>query len=227
MLNNLKKREVAGLEVMELPGDPNGPTIILLHGFGANAMDLVPLSKVFHLSPQPTLLFPNGPLEIPIAPGYSGRAWFPIDIEALQKDGFQAVENAFPKELSNARERIQRLVGELYIPRSKLIIGGFSQGAVLAVETALHGIERVAALLIFSGTLINEHLWRRLSHQHPKTPFFQSHGRDDPLLPLGKAEELEALLIEGGFQGRLHIFNGGHEIPQVVLAELITFLKSL
>lgn len=231
MKSTLKKKQIAGLDVVELPGDPGGATIVLFHGFGANAMDLVPLSGVYRQSPKPTWLFPNGPLEIPIAPGYSGRAWFPVDIEslqrALQRNDFEAVENAFPEELTQARERVERLVGELDIPRSKLILGGFSQGAVLAVETALHGMEPVAALLIFSGTLICASAWKRLSHLHPKTPFFQSHGTHDPLLPLKKAEELAALLQEGGLKGSLHTFKGGHEIPQPILILLNAFLKDL
>lgn len=231
MANNVNKRIIAGLDVLELPGDPDGATIVLFHGFGANAMDLVPLSGVFRQKPRPTWLFPNGPLEILFAPGFSGRAWFPVDIEALQSalqiNDFEAVAHAFPEELTQTRERVERLVGELYIPRSKLILGGFSQGAVLAVETALHGMERVAALLIFSGTLICEPIWRRLSHLHPKTPFFQSHGTDDPLLPLKKAQELETLLLEGGLEGKLHIFKGGHEIPQSILIQLSAFLNNL
>lgn len=194
-------------------------------------MDLAGLSEVYQQPPRPTWLFPNGPLEIPIMPGYNGRAWFPIDIEALQtalqKGDFDAVANAFPAELADARQQVERLVGELDIPRSKLILGGFSQGAVLATETALHGMDRVAALLIFSGTLICEPKWRRLSHLHAKTPFFQSHGTNDNLLPMKKAEALEQLLLEGGLQGKLHRFNGGHEIPQTVQRELNAFLVNL
>lgn len=229
MKNEPKKKEIAGLEVVELPGDPGGATILLLHGFGANAIDLFPLSGVFRQRPRPTWLFPDGPLEITIAPGYNGRAWFPIDFDALQsalqgKD-LDVVASAFPEELGETRERVERLVGELNIPRSKLILGGFSQGAVLAVDTALHGRERVAALLIFSGTLIYEPVWRRLSHLHAQTPFFQSHGTHDPLLPLDRAKELERLLQEGGLKGNLHVFQGGHEIPGSILLQLNTFLK--
>jgi len=84
MGNNVQKREIAGLEVVEIPGAPDGATIILFHGFGAGAMDLVPLSGVYKQRPRPTWLFPNGPLEIPIMPGYNGRAWFPVDSRHTQ-----------------------------------------------------------------------------------------------------------------------------------------------
>jgi len=231
MKTNPKNRTVAGLDLIEVPGDTDSPVIMLLHGFGADAQDLFPLHEVFNLQPKPTWIFPNGPLEIPIMPGYNGRAWFPVDIEglqrALQEGKNEAVSNAFPPELTGARERIERLVGELNIPRSKLILGGFSQGAVLAVETALNGMDRMAGLLIFSGTLICESSWRRLSSLHAKTPFFQSHGTQDPLLPLKKAKDLEQLLLEGGLEGKLHIFKGGHEIPHSTLQQLSGFLQVL
>lgn len=227
----MKNREIAGLEVIEVTGDPDGATIILFHGFGSSSMDLVPLSGVFQGSPAPTWLFPNGPLEIPIMPGHNGRAWFPVDMQALQTalqmGDYDSVANAFPGELDDARLQIERLIIELKVPRSKLILGGFSQGAVLAIESALHGMDRLAALLIFSGTLICEPNWRRLSHLHSGTPFFQSHGIDDPILPMKKAENLERLLLDGGLRGNLHKFDGGHSIPQSILSHFNSFLLKL
>ncbi len=215
----MENKQIAGLDVVEVRGDPGGAVIILLHGFGASAMDLVSLANLFQQSPRPTWLFPNGPLEISFAPGYSGRAWFPID--------FGNLSNPFPDELNEPREHIERLIGELAVPRSKLILGGYSQGAILAVETALHGMDPVAALVILSGTLTCEPNWRRLSHLHAKTSFFQSHGINDPLLSLQNAEDLSSLLQEGGLKGEFHRFNGGHEIPQAILDQLTAFLKGV
>lgn len=227
----MERKQIAGFEVVIEKGDPNGATIVLLHGFGADAMDLFPLSGVLRQRPRPTWIFPTGPLEIEIAPGYTGRAWFPVDFEVLQrayqKGDFESVATAFPAELGKVRQQLDGLVGELNIPRSKLILGGFSQGAILAIETALNGMDRVAALLIFSGTLVCEPSWRKLAHLHAQTPFFQSHGIEDPLLPLKKAEDLEALLLEAGLKGKLHRFHGGHEIPQKILIQLNTFLTNL
>lgn len=221
-------REVGDLQIVELPGDPNKGTIVLLHGFGADAFDLFPLSGVYK---GPTWIFPQGPLQIQFAPGYTGRAWFPVNIEllthAIREQRFDEIAQAFPPELNSAQATIENLLNELNIPRSKLILGGFSQGAVLAIETVLKSIERCGGLLIFSGTLINELSWKTLAPLHAKTPFFQSHGSNDPLLPLKKAQDLEKLLIDSGFKGKLHSFNGGHEIPHAILLQLSAFLKHI
>ncbi len=231
MGSELNKKEIAGIEVFELPGDLGGPVILLFHGFGASALDLVPLSGVYKERPRPTWLFPNGPLEIPIAPGYSGRAWFEIDIQglqiALQQGDWDSVARAFPPDLEQIRKKMELFITELGVPRSKLLVGGFSQGAVLATELALHSGDRLAALLILSGTLVCEEAWRRLAHHHAATPFFQSHGRSDAVLPVKKAEELAELLQEGGLKGNLHIFEGGHDIPQQTLVQLHSFLGQI
>ncbi|MEZ5314690.1 MAG: hypothetical protein R3E91_00520 [Chlamydiales bacterium] len=231
MINHFNKKKIADLDVLEIPGDPDGKTILLLHGFGSNAMDLVPLHRIFQEKLKPNWLFPMAPFNVSGIPSNKGRAWFPVNLSTLQtafeKKDLKTVENAFPKDLTEFRECIECLVGELNIPRSKLIIGGFSQGAVLSVDVALNGTESVAAILIFSGTLIYESMWRSLSHQHTKTLFFQSHGTHDPLLPLEKAAELASLLQDGGLKGKLHMFEGGHEIPQSILFQLNLFLKSL
>lgn len=222
------KRKAGQLEFLEITGNPNKGTIILFHGFGADAYDLVPISNIYQ---GPTWLFPQGPLEIPIVPGYSGRAWFEVDIELLQRaireKRFDEVSKAFPPELKEAREIAEDLLIQLDLPRSKLILGGFSQGAVLALELALHGVNPCTALLIFSGTIVNEEKWRHLAPLHAHTRFFQSHGFEDPLLPMEKAKALCTLLTDCGLKGELHPFHGGHEIPQSILIQTNTFLTHL
>lgn len=224
---NLKKRNLLGLEVLEIPGDPQAATIVLFHGYGADAYDLVSLSKVYQGQPRPTWIFPNGHLKVSLGHGYEGRAWFPVNFQALQEAmqtrSPENIANAFPPELSEVRQLGKQLIAELNIPLSKLFIGGFSQGAVLATEIALDAFTSVAGLLVLSGTLIHENRWRQLAEMHSGMHFFQSHGDQDPLLPLSRAQSLEALFKSAGMQGKLHVFHGGHEIPYSVLGFLGEF----
>lgn len=227
MKQKLIQRRLGGIDILEKPGDPQQGTIVLLHGFGADAYDLAPLCNTYD---GPTWIFPQGPLEIPFSPTHTGRAWFPVDIElltrAIQERRLNDVFKAFPPELNGARDSVDALLDDLNIPRSQIILGGFSQGAILAVETALHSPLRCGGLVIFSGTLINEASWRRLAPIHGGTPFFQSHGTHDPLLPLPNAQALTHLLQEGGLKGELHTFNGGHDIPSLILKQLTSFLHN-
>ncbi len=117
------------------------------------------------------------------------------------------------------------MIAELHIPLSRLFIGGFSQGGVLAAELVLRAQENSAGLLIFSGTLIHEELWESLAPLHRNLHFFQSHGRYDPLLPLAGAVQLEKVLSKAGCKGHLHVFEGGHEIPLSLIQHIKNFLE--
>lgn len=230
-MNNIIKRKIGSTEIIEIKGDPQGVWILMFHGFGADAYDLMGLAQEISIEgPKPNWIFPNGPLEIPFSPGWVGRAWFPINIQAIQKavqeEDYDALSRAFPKEYAEARKVGEDLIATLNIPRSKLVLGGFSQGAILAIELALNHHERCAGLLIFSGTLVNEEKWRHLAPLHASTPFFQSHGTQDPLLPVQRAHALEKMLQKSGFKGKLYTFEGGHTINHEVLKELSKFVAN-
>lgn len=221
----MKDVKIEGLDCIEVPGDPELGTIVLLHGYGANNMDLASLSRVYT---GPRWIFPNGPIELPIAPDYVGRAWFHLDLEKIQqafeKKEYEKISAAFSPELEEAQSVVRKFIAGLNIPHRQLTLGGFSQGAVLAIESALNFTDQIKSLLIFSGTLVHEASWRNLSHKHKGLPFFMSHGKNDRLLPFQMAENLERLLKEGGLEGRLHPFTGGHEIPFSLLLDLQPFL---
>jgi phospholipase/carboxylesterase len=225
-----KKRKIAGLNVYEVTGDEGAPSIMLLHGFGADALDLLPLSHIHQERPRPTWYFPDGPLPIEIAPGYMGRAWFEISLQLLQdsiaKKRAEDLLHSFPQDLAKYRQPIENLIVELNITLSKLFLGGFSQGAVLATDIALHAFENIAGLIVLSGALVHQEEWKRLAAAHPGLHFFQSHGEKDGVLPFSGAEELEKLFLAEKFNGKLHSFHGSHEIPQNTLNQLAHFLKA-
>ena len=107
-----------------------------------------------------------------------------------------------------------------------LIIGGFSQGAMLAINLIMKTDLDVKALIVLSGAVLDKERW----HQHKireGLPFFQSHGRSDTLLKYLAGQRLEATLIGHGLKGQLFGFDGGHEISQDVLTRLQKFLDSL
>jgi len=144
----------------------------------------------------------------------------------MLKNDLAAVSRLFPLDLQEVRKHLELLIGELNIPRSKLVLGGFSQGAVLAIDTAFHHHDPCAALIILSGTLANADQWARLAPLHAKTIFFQSHGTEDPILPFQLAISLEALLHASHLKGKLHPFHGGHDVPHSILVQLNHFLTN-
>ncbi len=203
-------------------------TVVLFHGYGANAADLAPLADALRSERPISWVFPEGPLPIEDYP--SGRCWWPIDMAALQAaqlSGRQRDLTLEPAGLPAARRAAGEVLKELDVPWDKLVLGGFSQGAMLAADLALRAPEAPRGLALLSGTLVNAPVWKTLAAARRGMPFFQSHGRMDPILPFGAALKLEALLCEAGLKGRLHAFDGGHGIPSEVLEGLSAFLASL
>ena len=69
--------------------------------------------------------------------------------------------------------------------------------------------------------------WSSLAAAHPGCRVFQSHGRQDPLLPLEPAIQLSQLLSDSGFAVEFSDFFGPHTIPLPVLERLAGLLEEL
>lgn len=225
-----QKRRYGSLNVLEIPNKASGaPYVILFHGYGANAHDLLPFSQILDPSHQATWLFPEGHLEIYFDPSYSGRAWFPVNLDALQTAAIAGKESFLvrksPDGLSQACDLVRAMLAERGIAIPQTIFGGFSQGAMLATELSLTAPENAAGLMILSGTLVDENRWTQLASKHKGLPFIQSHGENDPLLNIQAAKKLEKILIQEGLEGQLFTFNGGHEIPEFLYPHLQKFIN--
>ena len=209
--------------------DGDGPTILIFHGYGADSKDLAPLSQTIETNNECRWVFPNGPLEVPIGPGWMGRAWFPIDIEALEsamaKGSYRDMSDFRPQHLEVMRKKAVALAEILTDDTSELIIGGFSQGAMLALEVAMHLEKPPKAIVIWSGTLLNQTEWTENIMRLKNVPIFQSHGSTDPLLDPKAARKLQDLMKNAGCKTELIGFQGGHEIPLPVIQKTSEFLK--
>ncbi|MDZ4676755.1 MAG: esterase [Oligoflexia bacterium] len=226
-----KMRKIGSLEVIEIPGQPKSPCIVFFHGYGADATDLVPLANVISAPPGTTWLFPNGTMEVELGPHFSARAWFPIDIEALDRARAEGthrdLSNTTPPGIKQAREKVFEMLKTLNIPLSQVIFGGFSQGAMLATALTLYAPEPPKGLIIMSGALLDGKIWAEKAKNRTGLSFYQSHGTRDDLLGLQGAQALEKTLLDAGLKGKLQTFSGGHEIPQEVLHGVNNYLRGL
>ncbi|HMV80975.1 MAG TPA: esterase [Leptospiraceae bacterium] len=219
-------KRTADIEALQVPGDKDGLAVILIHGFGANAMDLYPLKNYIQLPKGTNWYFPNGIQDVPISPQYSGKAWFPIGISTLLQDGdFSKVAEYEPPGLNEAFNKMDAFIRALPHPYEKIILGGFSQGAMLSTELFLRREERPHSLILMSGTLLNTNRWKKAAEKKKGYQFFQSHGTNDPLLPFSAAKKLESIFREAGLIGEFVQFQGGHEIPEQVLKRASAYLK--
>lgn len=212
-------RKIGTISSIEIPAPANAKNplhVILFHGFGADAYDLQSLAEVMKPKDPTTWLFPQGIKEVPIGPGWTGRAWWPIDLarlEASHKSGDYDLSTVRPQGLDELRIRIDEMIKLLGVPWNRIILGGFSQGAMLATDTFFRAQEHPAGLVILSGALVNKEEWKTLVSRRAGCKFFMSHGRHDAVLNYRSASQLESLLTGGGLKGSLYTFEGAHEIP--------------
>ena len=136
---------------------------------------------------------------------------------AVMNKDFEALQTRVPEGLSAARTAINELLDALEqkhaVRRDKLVLGGFSQGAMLATDVALRTERPPAALAILSGSLIAKAEWLPLMKARASLPVLQSHGRADPVLSFAIAETLRQELTAAGVAVEFVAFNGGHGIP--------------
>jgi phospholipase/carboxylesterase len=232
----MKKMKMGSLDVVLAGGSDgdaggDGPVVVLLHGFGAPGDDLVSLWRVLDVPSGTRFVFPAAVLSL-AAEGYGpGRAWWRIDMEAIQR-GDRRLTTDIPAGLDVARAGVASVLDHIEtdwkVPASRIVLGGFSQGAMLSLDVALHRKTALAGVVLMSGSLIAESEWRSLlapPRAAGSPAVFQSHGSADPLLPFAVAEVLRDAMRDAGLDVTWCPFRGGHEIPQNVLQGLGTFLK--
>lgn len=216
-------------------GGGDGPVVVLMHGFGASGDDLVGLADMLRVPKSTRFVFPEAPHALPPAMGGYGRMWWPIDMERLARamagGPSRDMRSEDPAGLCASRELLLEtlavLRAEWRVPEGGLVLGGFSQGSMLACDVVLRTDTAVDALVVLSGTMLAEDEWREGMTKRAGLPVFQSHGTVDTLLPFDLAKELSTAFEQHDMPTRWVPFRGGHEIPMPVLAELGNYLSKL
>ena len=180
--------------------------LVLLHGWGADADDLVDLAELL-VGPDVSVVALRAPLP---HPGGDGRQWYD-----LQQPNWPQL----PAARLNLRQRLEALATEVPLEQTALL--GFSQGAAMALDvgTADGGLP-LAGLISCSG------------YPHPGwAPCAQAinkilltHGEQDPVVPFGASEALQEQLERSGIDSELLRFAGGHTIDSSLFPALRHYL---
>ena len=173
-------------------------SVIWLHGLGASGYDFVDIVESLNLSSSlgVRFVFPHAPImPVKYASNTKMRAWF--DVVSLERDAQEdGVGIKRSEQLIN-----QLIVKELEsnIPSDKIVIAGFSQGGVMALQCGLRYPEKLAGILVLSAwlPLANSVIAER-APVNIETPVLMLHGTDDSLIPLDWAAQSYDYLKEIG-----------------------------
>ena len=195
-------------EVISLRCENPSHRLILLHGWGADADDLIPFGQtiVKSLDKEVELISLRAPNPHPQS---GGRQWY-----SLYPPNWIEV----PVAVENLKMRIEELSSPS-VPLSKTAIFGFSQGGAMAISSGCS--------LPLAGVIACS------SYPHPnwkppekRPPILLAHGQYDEVVPHSASEETVKLLIErSNIEVELESFNGGHEIPSQLFSKFIRVIK--
>lgn len=187
--------------------------LVLLHGWGADADDLLDLAEIL-VPPEVSVVSLRAPESHPAG---MGRQWYPLLWNA------QMVPEPAWERVPAAREALRQRLLDLAatVPLEQTALLGFSQGAAMALDAATGGDQPlpVAALIASSG-----YPHRGWQPRASGTPVLLTHGRQDPVVTPDHCDSLQRLLQEAGISVRRHDFSGGHGIDPALLPELTRFL---
>lgn len=207
-------------DYIELPR-PRSPRVVMvwLHGLGADGYDLQPAAEMLEM-PGIHHVFPHAPVRpVTINGGMAMRAWYDIAAADLrwQEDGAGMQTSA-----REVRELVDALRKGCGLP---VVLAGFSQGAVIGLVAAAHGVSGLAGVAVLSG-YVPQFLQSSLAGLQGM-PVFMAHGEQDTVIPLALAEAGRKALMDAGVRLAWHSYAMPHTISQQEIRDMAGWLANL
>jgi phospholipase/carboxylesterase len=209
---------------MLAPANGGAPdsAVVLLHGYGSDGNDLIELAPHWQgLLPGALFVSPNAPQAL----GMGGYQWFAIDWTGDRLASRQTgVVSARPVLV----DFLNDLWSQTGIAPERTLLGGFSQGAMMAlhVGTSLPQEQTLMGIIGFSGAFLPPEGFGR--GELAKPPICLVHGDMDDVVDPNLSAEADSALHEAGFDVRYHVSRGvGHGIAPDGLAFASAFIQTL
>lgn len=182
--------------------------IILLHGRGGSAEDIIRLADEF-----------TDETFYVVAPQATNNSWYPYS--------FLAPAKLNKPWLTSATEVVKKVIDEAatFVGYENVFIMGFSQGACLALETTCRYAAKYAGIVAFSGGLIGETV-NQQNYQgfFQETKVFIGNSDNDPHIPLERSEESRRIMESRGASVTLKIYPG---MQHTIIRDEINMVKRM
>ncbi|MCA0204881.1 MAG: alpha/beta fold hydrolase [Proteobacteria bacterium] len=203
-------------------GAPKGSAtsaVIFLHGYGANGADLLGLADPLAPHLKGTAFYaPDAPENCQGNP--FGFQWFPIPW--LDGSSEEAAKAGAEQARADIDAFIDKVLAEEGLAPSALALVGFSQGTMMSLATAPRRAEPIAAVVGFSGRLLEKDMADWIVS---KPPVLLIHGDADPMVPVQSLPEAADALTRAGVETYAHVCKGlGHSIDNEGLSLALGFL---
>jgi phospholipase/carboxylesterase len=196
-------------------GDPAG-ALVLLHGRGADELDLLPLLDLLDPGQRLVGLVPRGPLALP--PG--GAHWY-----AVREIGFPDPAT-FLATFPQVADWLDAALGEAGIPPERVVFGGFSQGAVMSYALGLAASRpRPAGILAMSGFVPTVPGFDVDPESRAGLPVSISHGTYDPVISVDFGRDARDRLDAAGLAVAYREDPVAHQIAPAAVAQARAVLE--
>ncbi|WP_306204375.1 alpha/beta hydrolase [Actinoplanes sp. RD1] len=211
-------------EVVEAAGAPV-VSIVWLHGIGQGPGDLMPVARRLRLPEQGVRgVFPRAPGQVgPMLGGAVASAWFWQRIHRLHESDLTSV--------LAAEDALRDLIGKEAAQlggADRVVLAGFSQGAAMALVTALRYPARLRGLVLYAPYLVHtDWLAGSRSPAGAGLPVWIGHGARDWIVPEARGRRVRDVLTRWGHEVTWQRYSGGHEPFAGVRESLPRFLARL
>ena len=192
--------------------------VILCHGYGGDGKDISILAGYWRTYlPDTIFICPDAPEKCEASP--SGFQWFALtdqDPEQILSKSLVA-ENKLNKLIDEVKESYNLLA-------NKIIIGGFSQGSMISLQTGIKRKDKINSILGYSGKIIDlEHLSKNIVS---RPNIFLMHGDIDQVVPVDGLLEAKNFFNKNNYEIETKIFkNCEHRIPMEGSSLGLQFIK--
>ena len=192
--------------------------VILCHGYGGDGKDISILANYWraHL-PNTIFICPDAPEKCAASP--SGFQWFDL------MD--QTPEQVLSKSLV-AESKLNKLIDEVKdknnLLANQIVIGGFSQGCMISLQTGIKRKDTINSIIGYSGRIIDtEHLGKNIIS---KPNILLMHGDSDQIVPINSLLEAKDFFNKNNYEIDSQIFkNCEHRIPTEGSSLGLQFIK--
>jgi phospholipase/carboxylesterase len=194
--------------------------LVLMHGVGSNERDL------FGLAPHIPENFHVLSLRAPFRMGPGSHAWFDFSVEPTGERSINEAQEAQSRAL--VAQTVSAAAQQLDIPPERIVVGGFSQGGIMALSLLLTQPVLLQAAMVWHSRLLPQAVAQAAPVEALRgKQLWLSHGTHDNVIPLANAQSIARHMADLPVTVTYREFPGAHEIRPAELAATVGWLEGL
>jgi len=213
--------------IISNPNTPVRCSVIWLHGLGASGNDFAPIVPELGIQDELGIrfVFPHAPnMPVTINNGMVMPAWYDITEMDLMK---RADSTGIVQSTAIITDMINDEIA-MGIDPSKIVIAGFSQGGVIAIDAGIRFPATLAGIMALSTYIpMQDTLPTAAQSGNADIPIFYGHGDYDPVIPIEQAESSRRFLEQSGYSVEWNCYPMEHSVNPKEIGDIKNWLLSV